>query len=305
VADVQEIGIARIERIDLGGVAIDGMLFTALDVSGFIARVEGVDEVAGVVGYEFFKRFPVKLDFQHSRATFYDPARFTYAGGGVGVPVAVRDRVALVEGSVDNFKGVFAIDTSDRGSLELASPFVEKNGLVKRLGATQSFVSGASGDGHTHALLARANLLKLGAVSVDRPVVALLQAVPGSTPSADVAGSVGYGILRQFNITFDYANGMLYFEKNTNFGLPDVFDRSGMWIERGATGFEVVDVIRDGPAAKAGLAPGNVIVAIDGKAWSAVTLPAFRQELKGAPGAKIKVKLAGGQERVITLRELI
>jgi len=304
-ADVQEIGIARIERIDLGGVAIDGMLFTALDVSGFIARVEGVDEVAGVVGYEFFKRFPVRLDFQHSRATFYDPARFTYAGGGVGVPVAVRDRVALVEGSVDNFKGVFAIDTSDRGSLELASPFVEKNGLVKRLGATQSFVSGASGDGHTHALLARANLLKLGAVSVDRPVVALLQAVPGSTPSADVAGSVGYGILRQFNITFDYANGMLYFEKNTNFGLPDVFDRSGMWIERGAAGFEVVDVIRDGPAAKAGLAPGNVIVAIDGKAWSAVTLPAFRQELKGAPGAKIKVKLAGGQERVITLRELI
>ena len=304
-ADVQEIGIARIERIDLGGVAIDGMLFTALDVSGFIARVEGVDEVAGVVGYEFFKRVPVKLDFQHSRATFYDPARFTYAGGGVGVPVAVRDRVALVEGSVDNFKGVFAIDTSDRGSLELASPFVEKNGLVKRLGATQSFVSGASGDGHTHALLARANLLKLGAVSVDRPVVALLQAVPGSTPSADVAGSVGYGILRQFNITFDYANGMLYFEKNTNFGLPDVFDRSGMWIERGAAGFEVVDVIRDGPAAKAGLAPGNVIVAIDGKAWSAVTLPAFRQELKGAPGAKIKVKLAGGQERVITLRELI
>ena len=304
-ADLQEIGIARIERIDLGGVAIDGMLFTALDVSGFIARVEGVDEVAGVVGYEFFKRFPVKLDFQHSRATFYDPARFTYAGGGVGVPVAVRDRVALVEGSVDNFKGVFAIDTSDRGSLELASPFVEKNGLVKRLGATQSFVSGASGDGHTHALLARTNLLKLGAVSVDRPVVALLQAVPGSTPSADVAGSVGYGILRQSNITFDYANGMLYFEKNTNFGLPDVFDRSGMWIERGATGFEVVDVIRDGPAAKAGLAPGNVIVAIDGKAWSAVTLPAFRQELKGAPGAKIKVKLAGGQERVITLRELI
>jgi len=98
---------------------------------------------------------------------------------------------------------------------------------------------------------------------------------------------------------------MLYFEKNSNFGLPDVFDRSGMWVERSTAGFEVVDVIKDGPAAKAGLAPGNVIVAVDGKAWSTVTLPAFRQELKGAPGAKIKVKLASGQERVITLRELI
>jgi hypothetical protein len=36
-----------------------------------------------------------------------------------------------------------------------------------------------------------------------------------------------------------------------------------------------------------------------------VTLPALRQELKGAPGAKIKLKLASGPERVITLRELI
>jgi len=304
-AEQQEIGIARIDRVDLGGVTIDGMLFTAIDVSGFLARVEGVDEVAGVIGYEFFKRFPVKLDFQRSRATFYDPARFTYAGGGTGVPVTIRGRVALVDGSVDSYKGVFAIDTSDRGSLELASPFVEKNGLVKRFGATQSFVSGASEDGHTHALLARANLLKLGAVAVEHPVVALLQPVPGTTPSADVAGSVGYGILRRFNITFDYANRMLYFEKNSNFGLPDVFDRSGMWVERGTSGFEVVDVVKDGPAAKAGLAPGNVIVAIDGKDWSATTLPAFRQELKGAPGVKIKVKLASGQERVLTLREMI
>ena len=51
-----------------------------------------------------------------------------------------------------------------------------------------------------------------------------------------------------------------------------MFDRSGMWIERSASGFEVVDVIKDGPAAKAGLAPGNVIVAIDGKPWSALGL---------------------------------
>jgi C-terminal processing protease CtpA/Prc len=116
---------------------------------------------------------------------------------------------------------------------------------------------------------------------------------------------VGYGILRQFNITFDYASGALYFEKNANFGLPDTFDRSGMWIERRAAGFEIIDVIRDGPAAKAGLIPGNVIVAVDGKSSSTLPLSAARQELKAVPGTKVKVKLASGQERVITLRDLI
>jgi hypothetical protein len=34
-------------------------------------------------------------------------------------------------------------------------------------------------------------------------------------------------------------------------------------------------------------------------------LATARQELKAAPGTKVKVKLASGQERVITLRDLI
>ena len=302
--DKQEIGIARIDRLELGGVGIDGMLFTTIDVAGFMSRVEGVDNVAGVIGYELLKRFPIKLDFQRSRAVFYDPSRFTYAGTGVGVPVKVRDHVAQIDGSIDGINGVFAIDTSGRGSLFLTAPFVDANGLVKRFGATQSFVSGAGADGYQHALLARASVLKLGNVTFDKPIVAL-STQGAAAANADIAGSVGHGILRQFNITFDYANEFLYFERNTNYGQPDVFDRSGMWIERGASGFEVVELIKDGPAAKAGLAPGNVIVAIDGKPWSALGLNVVRQDFKAAPGTKVKVKLGNGQERVITLRDLI
>ena len=139
----------------------------------------------------------------------------------------------------------------------------------------------------------------------DKPVVALAtQGGTGATPPTSSAAS-GYGVLRQFNITFDYANATLYFEKNANYGQPDVFDRSGMWIERSAEGFEIVDVIKDGPAAKAGLVPGNVIVAIDGKPWSALPLASVRQDLKAAPGTKVKVKLGSGKESVVTLRDLI
>ena len=300
----QDIGIARIDRLEIGGVAIEGMLFAAIDVSAYMSRVEGIDNVSGIVGYELFKRFPIKLDFQRTRATFYDPSRFTYSGGGTGVPVKFREHVAQVDGSVDGIAGIFNIDTSSRGSLVLTAPFVEKNGLVKRYGATQSFVSGTGADGYTHSLLARATALKLGSVAIDRPIAALsTQAVSGA--STDITGSVGFGILRQFNITFDYANGMLYFEKNANFGQPDVFDRSGMWIERSVSGFEIIETIKDGPAAKAGLAPGNIIVAIDGKPWSTLPLATVRQELKAAPGTKVKVTLGTGQEKIIALRDLI
>ena len=301
----QDIGIARVDRLEVGGVAIEGMLFASIDVSAYMSRVEGIDNVSGIVGYELFKRFPIKLDFQRSRATFYDPSRFTYSGGGTSVPVKFREHVAQIDGSVDGVNGIFTIDTSSRGSLALTAPFVDKNGLVKRYGATQSFVSGTGAEGYAHSLLARANSLKLGSVTVDKPIVALsTQPVSGGS-TTDVTGSVGYGILRQFNITFDYANGTLYFEKNANFGQPDVFDRSGMWIERTASGFEIIETMKDGPAAKAGLAPGNVIVAIDGKPWSTMPLATVRQELKAAPGTKVKVTLGSGGDKIIALRDLI
>ncbi len=301
----QAIGIARIDRVQIGGVEIDNMLFSAIDVSDYLSRVVGVDGVAGVVGFEFLKRFPVKLDYQRGRATFYEPSRFTYSGLGTGVPFKLRGRVALVEGSVDGVPALLAIDTSSDDSVSLTAPFVDKNGLVKKYGATQTIVSGAGSVDYQHSLLARADSLKLGGVMVNKPTMALAASKEDAKGTGDVSGSVGYGVLRQFNVTFDYANGILYFERNANYGQRDVFDRSGMWIERTSAGFEIIDVVKDGPAAKAGLASGNVIVAVEGKPTSALALATVRQDLRGEPGTKVKVRLANGTEKTITLRELI
>ena len=44
----------------------------------------------------------------------------------------------------------------------------------------------------------------------------------------------------------------------------DTFDRSGMWINAQDGGFKVIDVTNSGPADRAGLKKGDVIVAVDG-----------------------------------------
>ena len=127
----------------------------------------------------------------------------------------------------------------------------------------------------------------------------------GALADPDLAGNIGFGILRQFNITFDYANNVLYFEKNANYGQPDVYDRAGVWIERGDKGYEVVDIVAGGPAAAAGVRAGDLIVAINGKVWTAIPLSAVRAELKAPPGHKVRLKMDGGAERVVTTRDLI
>jgi hypothetical protein len=301
----QDIGVTRADRLDIGGVVIAKQAFTTIDIAPAVLKSDGVDDAAGMLGFEIFRRLPVRIDYRRLRATFYDPARFRYAGHGVAVPLKLRDRMPAFEGSVDGFKGVFAIDTHAGSSLALDAPFVAGNNLVASLGATQEIVAGAGVDGYVRALLARAGNFRVGTIEVERPVVTLATQGAGDGGDTDLAGSVGFGILRQFDVTIDVPGGMLYLEKNANFGQPDTFDRSGMWVERAAAGYAIVDVVKGGPAASAGVEAGSVVVAIDGKPWSALTLDTFRAALKAAPGTRVRLKLAGGKEHVVTLRDMI
>jgi C-terminal processing protease CtpA/Prc len=98
---------------------------------------------------------------------------------------------------------------------------------------------------------------------VPNPIVALPK-VEGESAKGEVAGNVGFALMRQFAVTYDLPNDALYFERYLNFGAPDIADRGGLWIERSDDGFKVIDVVSDGPAAAAGLKAGDVIVEVNG-----------------------------------------
>jgi hypothetical protein len=260
---------------------------------------------AGILGHELFKRFPVKLDYERLRATLYNPATFKYTGTGTKLPVVFRGTHPQVRGRVDGIDGVFRVDTGSRGSLTLNLPFAEDNDLATKYGARVEVIMGAGAGGQVRGLLARAKSLELANLVIKDPVTTLSLQQRGALADPDIAGNLGYGILRQFNITFDFAANALYLEKNANFGQREIYDRGGLWLERGADGLEVVDVVAGGPAEAAGLKSGDVIVAINGKAIAALGLSAARGEFRALPGRQVKVKLKSGPDRVVTLRDLV
>jgi PDZ domain/Aspartyl protease len=302
----QDVGMTKVGRVELGGIVVRDQVFATLDLEDFGSRVEGLDHIAGLVGYELFKRFPVMIDYQHSRAIFYNPETFKYAGKGVRVPFRFKGHIPQVDGTVDGIAGAFDIDTGSRDSIDLSGPFVDKNGLAEKYATKYRVVSGAGVGGRVYSSLARAGTLTLGDVAVQKPVAYLSQQQKGAFADVYLAGNVGYGVLKQFNVTFDYARQQLFFEKNADFGRPDVADRSGMWLERTKDGFEVVDVVSGGAAEEAGLQAGDIIVAIDGKPTSAWLLPDARARMKAAQGTLVRV----GIERIkreleLKLRDLV
>jgi len=299
------VGVARVDRVELGGVELARQSFATADIGELLRRVEGVSDIAGVIGYEIVKRMPVKLDYERGRATLYDPARFKYAGSGARVPVELRGQQAVVRGRVDGDAGLFLVNTGNRGSLTLSRSFAEDHKLRERYGSKLEAVYGASVAGPLRATLARVRTLELGDVTVKDPVTMLSVDDAGALAEREVAGSVGNGILMRFAVTFDFPGGSLYFDETASTGKPDAWDRAGLWIERGDNGFEVVHVVEGGPAAAAGVKPGDVIVAVDGKPWTGITLTALRNALLGTPGRKVRLRMQAGGECTLTLRDLV
>lgn len=298
----EDVAFARLGRVELGAVSLRDQLFLVLPFSE-LSAVEGFP-VQGLVGYEIFKRFAVTIDYPDRKLTVHAPGTFREEGRGVGVPFRFAGHIPEVDGALDGIPGTFWIDTGSRGALQIESAFAEKHGLAKRYGARLQAVTGWGIGGAARGLLARAGRLTLGeVVAIDRPVVDI--SVRGSGGPADryVAGNVGGAILKRFVVTFDYARQRVVFARGASAAAPEPYDRSGLWLNLAKGGFEVMDVVPDGPGAKAGIRVGDRVVAIDGKPASELSLAATRERLRTEPvGTRVELSLESrGKRREVTL----
>ncbi len=297
----EDIALARVSRVEVGGAALKDQLFLVLPFASMSA-VEGVP-TNGLVGYEVFKRFVVTIDYAGRKLTLRRPGTFRPGAGATAVPFRFQEHTPEVDGTLEGIPGVFTLDTGSRSSLSVLAPFAEAHGLAKRYGAHVERVTGWGVGGPARGVVARAGRLTLGGVVVDAPVVDLSVQKKGGFTDRYVAGNVGGGILKRFTVTFDYGAQKVWFEPNGTAPRREPYDRSGLWLNLSGDAFEVMDVVAGGPGAKAGLAVGDRIVALDGRPAAEVTLPAARERLRtAAPGTKVRITVESkGVRREATL----
>lgn len=300
-------GFTTVDRMEVGGAWLEKQTFIVIALEAF-KEVEG-KPITGIIGYEVFKRFVVVLDYENSRVVLLEPDGFAYRGPGVRVPMDLNERTPEVAGEIDGIPGKFALDTGSRSTIDLMAPFVAKHNLIQRYNAKYQGVTGWGVGGPARSWIVRGQRLSLGGAVVEAPIVELSQASKGSFSDTYVAGNVGAGVLKQFNIVWNYPRHEIFFEKNKNHGQPDVFDRAGFWVNLGDGAFDVVDVIAGAPADAAGLKPGDRIVGVNGKkAASELSLPDFRLLKKAPAGTNLVLEVLRGGQRLqinVTLKDLV
>ena len=254
----------RIASVGLGDVRLRDQLFAVVPLEK-LGEVEGVP-FHGILGYELFKRFVVRIDYAGRTMTLYDVTAWRAEGAGVAVPFVFNGTVPEVEGEIGGVAATFDVDTGSRASVGLNSPFVQKHALRARFKPSIDAVTGWALGGPTRGTVARVNRVRLGSVSVPDVIVDMSLQRLGALTNTAPAGSIGSGLLQRFVATFDYSRQRIYLLAAPGARVRDAYDRSGLWINQGAGGFRVDAVVEGSPAARVGLRDGDIIV---GDRWSA------------------------------------
>jgi hypothetical protein len=272
--------------------------------------VFGKIPVDGFFGAEVFEKYVVRHDYQKKELTFYDPQTYAYSGSGESIAFERQGNIPVISASFDGIDARFGVDTGARSALILYGPFVADHHLAEKYQPKFQGVSGWGLGGPVRSSMVRSQSLKIGQFELHGLIARLSLNKSGATATSSKAGLIGPDVLKQFVFICDYARHRLIFEKNSDFGRRDSYDRAGIWLAQKGDAFEVFDVIPGGPADQAGLKVGDHVLSVDGQEIAQMALTGLRDHWKTAdPGTLVNLQVqdAAGTKREVrfALRDLV
>jgi predicted aspartyl protease len=263
--------VSPTNHMDLGKIEGNSQTILVLDNDFFeLEMVLGVP-VFGVIGHEFFKYNPVKIDYDKSVITFYTSKSLKWRPLGYKkVPITINNSKPYIMGRVQQISGeeleakllidlganhglLLNMETSDK--IQLPPKYIESE-LGRSLG------------GDLYGYVGRVKSLKFGGVNFSN----IITSFPEETEFSYVIlesgrqGSIGSEILGRTKLILDYPRSRLLFKKGNSFSNPFEFDMSGITPKMLPTDekrFIVGSIRNNSPAALAGIKRDDEIMEIN------------------------------------------
>lgn len=259
----------------------------------------GVD-VHGILGYELFSRFIIRIDYKKKIMTLFAPEKFHPGRKYQELPMVIEDTKPFILTPINIdpnniLTAKLLVDTGASHSL-LLEPTSDKRIVVPQ--TKVSTVLGRALGGVITGKTGRIESIEFGKFVLQNVITNF----PDSNSYLDTLkhsvtfrnGSVGGEILSRFTVVFNFPQGKLYLKKNSDFKKPFFLNLSGL--EMKAKGskldiYEVMDVRDLSPARQAGVLQGDLIISVNGMLTKDMKLNQLNALLNSAPGRKVRVEI--------------
>lgn len=183
--------VVRAGALQIGSMSLPSANYVVLhDIDRFGYQV--------VVGADLFAATTVQLDNAAHRVVLGAPA----SQRGYAVPLAFDNFVPFVDVLLGELPAQLTLDTGDESSINLTYRFYQAHKLFT---ATSEHVASGVG-GSSVVLLGTIPLVQIGGYSIESPAIGATPNLPNTED-----GHLGAGLLARFNVTIDYAAGLLHF----------------------------------------------------------------------------------------------
>lgn len=229
--------------------------------------------IHGVLGYDLFGSFVVKINFKAKIISLYDPSKFKFRKRfGEKTPISIEEGkpymlATIKDSNQQNCIVKIIIDTgSGHGLLleqnENTAQILPQKKIYKNLG------KGISGFIYGH--IGRIDNLLIANSTLKNIIVA----VPDSSYNSSVIarkskkdGNLGCEILKRYHVIFNYPQKYVAFKPiKTNFDKGFELDMSGLTVYAKGKNFDIFyigEIEYNSPAHQAGLKKGDEIIKID------------------------------------------
>lgn len=292
---------ARNVRVTIG-------TMTLLVPTAVVIDLSGVEKIVGrpmpvILGADVFKQLIVDIDFGKHAIAFHDPDAFRAPAGADTVPLSPGATNRTVPVRIENGSPVQVdFDIGNGGALMVFSSYWQAHDML-RSHTVSSTMSAGVGGAHETKVLTVKQLTFAGHTFADVPTDLSppgIQAVDGDRSS----GNLGILVYSRFRMMTDWPHDRLYLVPNaTGFDAPFPRDRSGLSLLKEGHALRVLNVAAGSPAKASGWKVGDVITAVNGQAVADdyATSP-LAEWNEGAAGTTVKLTLANGTQRELTLR---
>ena len=262
IGGVRKVSFAFDQTLNLPGLKIEHLNFHVNNYE-VLTSVYG-EKVDGIIGYSFFSRYIVSVNFDSSMIEVYSPGKFEYPNGGTtlhpaftNLPIQwldIKDKKKL------GFN--FYFDTGAGLCLLLSEKFAKDSGIL--LSRRKPVVTQAEGmGGKLQMRLTIIKEVKVGPYRFRAVPTYLYKDDYNVTAYPFTGGLLGNDLLRRFNMVFNYPNREIHLKPNSHFNEDFDYAYTGLGIYFVDGKIMVEDVIAGSPADKAHFKIGDQLLAVN------------------------------------------
>ena len=299
IAGIRKVNFSYNNTLVLPGLRVDSLNFHINDYD-ILTSVYG-EHIDGIIGYSFFNRYIVKINYDSSRIQVFSRGSMKYPRGGFLLkPLLVN---LLIQSAritdAEERMARFYFDTGAGLCLLLSKDFVEDSTLFsakRKKVATQ--VEGLGGKKQMELTTVRN--FRLGPYRFKRVPAYVFDDEFNVTSYPYLGGLIGNDLLRRFNVILNYEKRDIYITPNSHF--RDLFDYSYTGLNFYLVNNEIVitDVMKNSPAEKAGFLPDDIIMAVNNN--FSKNIQVYKTALQ-SPGEKVKILVyRNGQPLMLTMK---